>query len=210
MQIMILTLLAAEQAGAAAALHIAGQPGTFLTSLGPEVLTVFYRVLPVSPVGFGYAAWAAEPAVHPMSTPLAGFVSATTSTGRLFAELGTRHLGAFLPPLLKRFAQQPRLLSASVQTLVYPWLQGNTAKRPGNHAELLSIMVEPTQRNQGIGGQLLAALVAECTDRQIRWLEVTVDANNLGAQRFYERYAFQLTHEFQLFGRKMYSYCREL
>ncbi|MCB0145411.1 MAG: hypothetical protein KDE50_36345, partial [Caldilineaceae bacterium] len=63
-------------ARAAARLHIAGQPGTFLTSLGPQVLTVFYESLPRAAVGLGFAAVD--------NTQMLGFVSATTSVGRLF------------------------------------------------------------------------------------------------------------------------------
>ncbi|MEZ4658511.1 MAG: hypothetical protein R2911_13150 [Caldilineaceae bacterium] len=41
----------------AARLHIAGQPGTFLTSLGPPVLTVFYDSLPRSAKGSDLPQW---------------------------------------------------------------------------------------------------------------------------------------------------------
>ncbi len=211
---MTLTTLAAHHAPDAARLHIAGQPGTFLTSLGPDVLTVFYRALPMSAVGFGFAALADQPIVdtrsaihsslimHPSS--ILGFVSATTSTARLFSQMGTRYLSEFLPPLSRRFVQKPALIWYSAQTLLYPLLSQERTQSPtGRRAELLSIMVEPALRGHGIGAQLLQALVTECAIRQIEWLTVTVDANNAGAQRFYQRHGFQLTHPFRLFGREM-------
>src|SRR4051794_17725984 len=52
---MTLVKLSSRHAEDAARLHIAGQPGTFLTSLGPDVLTILYRALPESATGFGYA-----------------------------------------------------------------------------------------------------------------------------------------------------------
>jgi ribosomal protein S18 acetylase RimI-like enzyme len=211
---MLITQLTSEHARQAAHLHIAGQPGTFLTNLGDEVLTIFYRTLPVSPVGFGFAAAAVSldaEAEATQSMPITGFVSATTSTGRLFLELGTRRLAEFLPPLLKRFVQRPRLMLTSVQTLLYPFLeQHQPANASYARAELLSIMVEPTRRSQGIGAQLLAALVAECRTRQLARLTVTVDQTNQGARRFYERHGFQVEHTLRLSGRPMCRYARSL
>ncbi len=191
-------------AAAAASLHIAGQPNTFLTSLGPAVLTTLYQALPRSAAGFGFVALSDAP-----DRAVIGFVSATTSTGRLFLELGTRHLPAFLPPLLRRFAQQPRLLLHCVQTLFYPWLHrsasqdSSTAAQP---AELLSIMVEPAWRSQGVGAQLVDQLVAACRTRQLPAIEVTVAADNGGARRFYARHGFVQHTTFQLYGRAVESY----
>lgn len=189
----------------AARLHMAGQPGSFLTNLGADVLTVLYAALPVSSVGFGFVANQAQ------GGDIDGFISATTSTGRLFAELGLRHLGRFLPPLLRRFARQPQLAWLSAQTVLYPLIAGGHGEQAGAPvAELLSIMVEPGRRSQGIGAQLLDALGVECEGRGIMLLDVTVDAANGGARRFYVRHGFVEMRQFQLYGRTMCSYRRTL
>lgn len=198
----------------AARLHIAGQPNTFLTSLGSEVLTTFYRALPQSPTGFGFTALAEPPTSYFLlpTSPIIGFISATTSTGQLFLQLGTRHLPAFLPLLLRRFAQRPGLLLHCIQTVFYPLLQrshagkGADGNTPLSTAELLSIMVEPAWRGQGIGAQLLDRLVTECQARKIGALDVTVAADNGGAQRFYARHGFVEQRRFTLYGRPMVSY----
>ncbi|CAN5847870.1 hypothetical protein BH10CHL1_BH10CHL1_19370 [soil metagenome] len=206
---MTIVKLTRAHAEAAARLHIAGQPNTFLTSLGPDVLTVLYRVLPESAFGFGYAALAdSDSALHTSpSTIVNGFVSATSHVGRLFTEMGTRRIHQFLPPLCARLVRQPTLILRSIQTLLYPLLVAqDQEKSPGATAELLSIMVAPDARNQGIGAQLLQALLAECNLRQIAGLDVTVDADNAGARRFYERHQFRLAHQFKLYGRAMCSY----
>lgn len=203
--------LRSEHAQDAARLHIAGQPGAFLTSLGEDVLTVLYRSLPQSGAGFGFCALStgAPQQVH-------GFVSATTSIGRLFFELGTRRLAAFLPGLLKAYVRRPLLLWRTVQTALYPLqvreharsdARSNT-KEKEKVAELLSIMVAPQQRNRQIGSRLLDELLAACRARQIDQLDVTVDAANRDAQRFYERHAFVLCKQFDLYGRAMCQYRR--
>lgn len=213
---MKFTTLAPTHAAAAARLHIAGQPGTFLTKLGPEVLTVFYRALPQSPVGFGFVGEVGVAALASTSSagaasaaaPVIGFVAATTSTGQLFLELGTRHLPHFLPPLLRCFGQQPRLLGQAAQTLVYPFLEraDRHGAKAAKRAELLSIMVEPAWRSQGIGAQLLAQLVAACAAREITLLDVTVDAANHRACAFYARHGFAEQQTFLLYGRAMCRY----
>ena len=204
---MQIIALAPPHAAAAARLHIAGQPDTFLTSLGPALLTTIYSALPQSTAGFGFVALSdgPVPATSVQSASVVGFVSATTSTGRLFLELGTRHLPAFVPALLRRFAQQPRLLLHCVQTVLYPLLH-TSANTSAAAAELLSIMVEPTWRSQGVGTQLVEQLVAACRARQIPALDVTVAVANQAAQRFYVRHGFVEHGTFQLYGRPMYRY----
>lgn len=194
--------LTSTHAPFAAQLHIAGQPGTFLTSLGPEVLTVLYQTLPQSPVGFGFVAL--PETVEGQSAAPLGFVSATTSIGSLLVEMGTRRILQLLPPLIRSFAQRPHLALRSIQTVLYPFLsQNNETATNVKGAELLSIMVDPDARNQGIGEQLLYALLRECRARNLVLVDVTVDATNAGAQRFYSRYGFAQYHNFHLYGRAM-------
>ena len=201
--------LAAEHAASAARLHIAGQPGTFLTSLGADVLTAVYALLPQSRSGFGFAAL---PPAKPSAAvnDLLGFVSATTGVGGLFIELGTRHAGKLLPPLLARYARAPGLILRSFQTIAYPLAVHERDAAPGATAELLSIMVKPYLRRHGIGALLLDALLAECAARGIAYLDVTVDAQNEGARRFYARHGFTQRRTFRLYGRDMCLYGRQI
>lgn len=222
--------LAPQHAATAARLHITGQPGTFLTALGPTVLTVLYQALPQSAHGFGFVAIRASvPQSDDGATvaqPPVGFVAATTSTSRLFLTLGTRHLHQFVPPLLMRFVQQPKLFYLSLQTVLYPFLQehngdksnttsGSNGDNPGDKwynsgksAELLAIMVDPVMRSQGIGAELLQKLVIECQHRHLTTLTVTVDSRNQGAQRFYQQHGFVEERRFQLYGRPMCGFIR--
>ena len=215
---MTITPLAPTHAADAARLHIAGQPGTFLTSLGADVLTVIYRALPDSGCGFGFAAHMPESTHLPepigeLRVPeqtLGGFVSATTSMSQLMIEMGTRRVAHFAPPLLRRFVSQPQLALRSAQTLLYPFISrhkvGADQAGEDRSAELLSIMVEPQSRGQGVGTDLVAALCQRCRQQSIARLDVTVDAQNGAARRFYERHNFAHQYDFQLYGRTMCSY----
>lgn len=195
-----ITPLAAEHAAGAARLHIEGQPGTFLTALGPDVLAVVYRSLPQSSRGFGFAAERGA-GVRASAPHMLGYVSATTGIGRLFVEMATRRLPQLAGPLLRRYAQSPGLLLRSVQTALYPFFVHQEEALPS--AELLSIMVEPSARGQGVGGLLMAAFLQACHNRGVGAVTVTVDAANDGAQRFYVRHGFAAWRTITLYGRAM-------
>ncbi|MGL4649594.1 MAG: GNAT family N-acetyltransferase, partial [Caldilineaceae bacterium] len=180
--------------------HTLGQPGTFLTSLGPDVLSVLYRALPETAGGFGYA-------VEDVATGmLLGFISATAGVSALFVEMGTRRLPAFAPALLAAYGRRPGLILRSAQTLIYPLLaaaEEDPAAQAGPTAELLSIMVEPEWRSRGLGALLVNQLAVACVARAMAHLDVTVDAANSGAQRFYRRHGFCAHHTISLYGRPM-------
>ncbi|MCB9160561.1 MAG: hypothetical protein H6644_12065 [Caldilineaceae bacterium] len=110
--------LTPDHAPAAARLHIAGQPGTFLTALGPEVLTVLYAQLPQSAHGFGFAAADDDGTVS-------GFVSATTSVGRSSPKWARGAWDAFAPALLRRLCARARPQCSRVRR------RCSTPARPG-------------------------------------------------------------------------------
>ncbi len=197
MPVVAILPLDASHAQDAARLHLEGQPGTFLTSLGSEALIALYTAIPESSAGFGFAAVTTDGRT-------VGFVSAAASTGALFLHVMARRSGRFLPILLRRFAARPSLLIRVCQATLYPLLIHEAGSNHAPAAELLSIMVEADLRSHGLGAVLLAALMVECERRGVTKLDVTVDAANLGAQRFYARHGFHHKAAFYLFGRRMY------
>lgn len=197
--VMQIVSLTPAHAADAARLHILGQPGTFLTRLGAPVLAVLYRTLPCSAVGFGFTALSTEETVL-------GFVAVTTSTNRLFLEMLTRRLPQFVLPLLARFVRHPSLVLHSVGTLRYPLLVRENEDSSADGAELLAIMVRPDVRSRGIGAALLNAVLDDCRRHHLAHLDVTVDAANEDARRFYTRHGFVLCKRFRLYGRAMCLY----
>lgn len=187
--------LKAEHAPIAAEIHIEGQPGTFLTSLGKEFLTVLYAQICVSPWGFGYVALSDGQVV--------GLVAAAVRTSALFKEIVWRRWFRLAWPLTRQLLRRPSLLTKTLQTFGYPGQESAGA-------ELLFIGVRARLRGQGIGRRLVEALVAGCRARSISSLEVTVDVANQGANRFYGRHGFQYQRTFELYGRQMNSYRLEL
>lgn len=64
----------------------------------------------------------------------------------------------------------------------------------GPVALLDELYVHPTWRGQGLGSELIDALLTECRDRAVGLIEINVDEGDTDAQRFYERHGF-LPHE---------------
>lgn len=129
---MQIVKLAPAHAKEVTRLHIAGQPGTFLTSLGPDVLIAVYCALPELPAGFGYVALedpaGADNRKFGQDTNVLGFVSATTSVGRLFVEMGKTQSSRLLPPMLRQFARHPSLIWRSMQTVLILGLCATTTR----------------------------------------------------------------------------------
>ncbi len=183
-----------EDARAAALLHIEGQPGTFLTTLGEGFLTAFYAGLSDSKWGYGYVAMEGDDAL--------GVAIGTNDTHALFRELMTREGAHLALPTLCRLIRHPSLLAKVLQTFFYP---DKLDIEPGE-AELLFIGVRDQSRRRRIGTQLLDALSEESRRRGAIAFKVTVDAANSAANAFYVNYGFQIVGGFELYGRKMNLY----
>lgn len=59
--------------------------------------------------------------------------------------------------------------------------------------KLLKIAVREDARQLGIGSLLMNQVIAEATDRNVRFIELEVAASNKKAQRFYEKHGFEQT-----------------
>lgn len=219
--------LQASDAPIAARLHIAGQPGTFLTQLGQDVLETIYTTLPQA--GFGFVAVPAmqkgETAQDPTNAQegvaqVYGFISGAPGIGGVLRQVLTGDQGRrglrLVRLLGQRIVRKPVLLRHTFETLLYPLRTqskgAHTAHAPktATTIDLLSIMVERDQRSQGIGAQLMTAFIQECGARSATSVEVTVDANNAGACRFYAQHDFVHLRDFRLYGRAMRLYRKEL
>lgn len=211
--------LTAAHARCAARLHMAGQPGTFLTQLGLDALTSIYSVLPQA--GFGFVVDRQSGS----QSQIGGFISGASGIGglmfRLFTHRGGRVGLRFTATVATRALRRPILFRYALETLLYPFSSGHAAAAPadstggapgsgqgstGQTLELLSIMVEPQLRSRGIGSRLMRAFLDECASRGAGAVDVTVDAANQHARRFYTQHQFALVHEFRLYGRTMCQY----
>jgi ribosomal protein S18 acetylase RimI-like enzyme len=191
---MEIRMLQKGDAHLAAILHVEGQPGTFLTMLGPRFLDAFYAELGASKGAYGFVAVE--------SAKIVGVVVGTTDTHALFREIILKHGLHLALPTLFSLLRHPNLLFSLLQSLFYP---SKLDAKPGE-AELLFIGVDMRERRHHIGTQLINALIEESRRRGATALKITVDVSNPRANAFYQKNGLQVIGSFDLNGRKMNLY----
>ncbi len=183
--------LAPEHAAAAAAIHAEGQPGTFLTGLGPAFLRALYAQMASSANCFGYVACEGGQVI--------GVVTGTVDAGAVFRELILRRGLGLLWSVAGALLRRPALWPKVLQTAFYP------AQRKGEpgEGELFFIGTRADRRGAGVGRALFQALAEEMRRRGMRAMGLTVDDENERAKRFYLRNGMRPVRAFTLYGRRM-------
>ncbi len=166
----------AADAPSLARLHAAAISDGFLSTLGHRFLTLLYRRIIDEPGSFAF--------VVDDGQGVAGFVATTASTRTLYRSF-VRHDG-----LRAALAAAPNLLG-SLRRVRETWRYG---AGPGPHgppcAEVLATAVAPRARGVGVGRRLMAATVAELTQRNITEATVVTATANAAARRLYEQSGF--------------------
>ncbi len=178
-------------ASAVAAIHLASQEGTFLTSLGQEFLTLLYSQISQSVYGISYVALC--------NSAVIGFIVGATQTDALFKEVIVKRPLRFSWLITKQALFRPAVFWQALKTLTYP--KHITVGEPS--AELLALAIEPGWRNQKIGQVLCQQLAQDIKNLNLNLLCVTVDGQNKGALRFYKRNGFIHASDFEMYGRPM-------
>jgi len=185
-----------EDAEIAALLHMEGQPGTFLTTLGKDFLTALYTELGDSPWGLAFVA------TQDRNGEVVGIIAGSTDTHALFKDLIWKRGLHLAIPVLRRALGQPSLLTKVLQTLFYP---NKLHAKPGD-AEFLFIGVSGRARRQGIGTRMLEELIQACREQGATGLLSTVDVTNPRANPFHVKWGFKIIDSLLLYGRKMNLY----
>jgi len=185
-------------ADAAADLHIEGQPGTFLTSMGRTFLRALYAQMAISPLCFGYVAVDGNEVI--------GVVTGTVDSGAVFKELVLKKGHKLVLPVLGAILRHPSLVPRIVQTLFYP---AQTKLEPGE-CEMLYVASRADRRGQGIGHALYGAFVQGCRQKGYTSMALCVDVGNPTAVRFHERQGMHPVREFTMYGRPFRWYALPL
>lgn len=201
---MIIRPLIRQDGRQVAQLHIQGQPGTFLTNLGEDFLTVLYDEIIGSPWALGVAAFEGDLMV--------GVAVITTSTRRLFDYIKFKRCWRLFWPLLKRLVSKPGLLFNVMQTIRYPQKMSSSIKvgerdTDNRQAEYLFLGVREDFRRQHVAFQVVEASVEECRRKGVMQLFALVDSENnrlkTGAGKYGSRYSWQPLRTIEIYGRTM-------
>jgi len=192
--------MAAEHIEDVAAIHVEGQPGTFLTILGRRFLCALYAQMVTSPHCHGYVAVGESESRR--GQHVQGVVVGTEDGQAIFKELILCHGLSLAWSVALAILHRPKLIVQVIQTLFYP---GKIEAQPGE-AELFFIGVRSDCRQQGIGQALFTRLAQTYRQMGMVSMGLTVDATNSTALRFYQRNGMFAVHEFNLYSRPMYWY----
>lgn len=170
-----------------AQLHAENINQGFLSSLGPNFLTLLYQAIDESPVSVLILAWE--------DNQLVGFVSGALGMGSVYRQLlryWPRLIMALAPSLL-----MPNRLWQIIEILRYS--RGgheHGAKLPA--AELLSIVVDPAARGRSHADRLYRQLTEFFAQRGEHEFKIIVGAALAPAHRFYRRMGAQPAAEIEI------------
>lgn len=173
-----------------AAIHADALSKDFLPSLGVSFLTELYKGILELNLGFGFVA--------KDKNTIQGFVLATKDMQKMLKTVffkRTFPLGRkILPALLKN----PLKILKIFETFTYSGKESKTKTK----SELIVVAVDRLFRNQKIGSNLLLTLDHEFVKQKVKEYKVTVNADNLGAIKFYKGNGFKFAYRFSLYRKE--------
>ncbi len=187
-----------SHASSVAQLHIAGIDTGFISSLGARFVTSLYEAIADSKNSFGYVACQGEEVV--------GFVTFTENIHSLYKSILWKKGFRFVFLLAGRLLSWGRI-KRIWETLLYP-SRVKADDLPA--AELLSIVVSPQARGQGVASQLIEQGIAECRRRGIDRVKVLVGAELAAANRLYVKCGFEKAGEIMNHGSLSNIYLRRI
>ncbi|MBN1993030.1 MAG: hypothetical protein JW953_10030 [Anaerolineae bacterium] len=184
-----------NDADAAAAIHIEGQPGTVLTLLGHRFLVELYRAVCASKWGEGIG-------VFDNGQLVAQTAMAVSST-KFFSEFKKRYLWRVTLPVALSVLNKPKIIS----DVVKGWSYADQTRSPEQEGDVIFLGVKQEYMRLGVGPELVrhmfgwadliglrsANFMVEKRNRTMRWMVGQLNG-------------IYVAHEFEAYGRQMLFY----
>ena len=182
--------------GAVTQLHTCGLTG-LLRDLGPRATRAFYHgaVCSDSAIGFAYI----------RESSLLGFVLGSANPQRLRREILANSFFQTLLGTCLGVMRKP----GTLRSLLSSFLPGNE-DYDSQAAELIYLAVDQGERSSGVGKQLVEHFSQKLSDLGVTAYELSVDADNKNAIRFYDRLGFVEISRYREFGIDHKRYRMEL
>lgn len=180
-----------DDLGAMAHIHVtSGTPG-LLSDLGEGFLRdVFYGGLLASSHGKGL--------VIDIDGKVAGFVTYSQDSGRLFSEIFRRRIVRTLLAMARTSVRKPRVLLDFAQTV---FAVGKTGEGWDILPESVSLEIAPPFQGFGLGFVLLQAAVTDLRAAGATRIKARILADNRAVERLYPPLGFRRGASFRLHGR---------
>lgn len=191
-----------EDCGKLAEIHLNSFQGFFLTSLGHDFLKTFYYTVVSSNLHVGVCVC--------NGNKLVGFAIGTLHSNGFYRTILKKNKLLYLQLALKLLFKNTKAILRLTKKMNKK--QTQQVHDDGNYAELLSICVDSSMKNKGLGSLLLKEFEKKIVVNHIKKLSLTTDAlNNNTANSFYCKNGYELYYEFLSYpNRRMYRYIKEI
>jgi ribosomal protein S18 acetylase RimI-like enzyme len=171
---------------AVAQLHLGNLTG-LLRDLGSGAINAYYHGAASSSTAIGY--------VSVQGSGLSGFVFGSASPQRLKREILAKSFFQTFIGTCSGVMRKP----GTLRSLLSSFWPGNQ-DYDSQAAELIYLAVDGNQRSSGIGQQLIEHFSHKLSESDIPSYELSVDADNQDAVRFYDRLGFVEVSRYSEFG----------
>ena len=169
-----------------AAIHKQEINSGFLSGFNNKFLIYLYKAIAGSSYSFLYVALQEQTVV--------GFICGSTETRKLYRYF-LLHYWVLVWPYIFKKTFSFKNLTKMIEILIYP-KHKSQIKLP--NSEILNFCVNSKAQRQGIGQKLFKSLVGEFKERSIAKIKIITGANQLKAQRFYEKLGANLVSSIEL------------
>jgi len=186
----------ARDAAHVAGLHHAAMGNSTWAQLGIRFLTALYRALVDDDRFLGF--------VYEEDTVVRGFIAGSQDTGAMLGHTFRRAWATLAWAALPRVLD-PRILWKLSETHRYGQHSGDTIP-----AESLFCSFEPELRGRRVSGHINKVLFDELLARHHRFVKITTEHDNEGANRQLKSWGFEAQATFQFYGKDMVRYVLDL
>jgi hypothetical protein len=190
-----------EDAARVAELHEAAMGNSLWARLGQRFLCALYRGLLASRHFHGH--------VYVEDGRVRGFIAGSTDPDAMMSETFRRYALRLGPAALPR-ALDPRILRKLLETRRYAALSNAVPLPSGTQAESLFCTFEPDLRGKKVSGAINKVLFESLRDAGHRYVKITTEVDNEGANRQLQSWGFGRMGEFRFYGKQMVTYVLDL
>lgn len=189
-----------------ARLHEAAMGNSLWARLGPAFLTQLYQALVNNPrfLGFVYEEGPLGPGRR-----IRGFIAGSQDTERMFAEVRKAAWFLLLPTALSGALRHPQAIPKLLETARY-FRQSAPADELDVRSESLFCSFEPYLRGKRVSGHINKVLFDDLLARGHRWVKITTEVSNEGANRQLRSWGFAERGRFRFYGKEMVLYVLDL
>lgn len=169
-------------------------PASFFNKFGKDFMKIIFNGILNSKYGINY--------VYAEDLNVAGFISASVYTEKLFNEIMLKNKLPLLKIMFLNALKRPCLLMKIIEPLFY----FKKTRHQNIKAELLFIAIDPQYRKKGISKDLIMAVLNKLKDMCISKVKVTVLKENIVVNKLLQDLNFDLVGRFKFYGNETLLY----